>query len=189
MSHIVILAGSVQEAAKYTRKANLPRGRYICPMSASQIDGVVPSEVHTLPGFRKRRDTHAILATVKRSSKRYQNVRFFDIDERGPLTDRQLVVAHRYNALVDAGIPENVDPVIAMASVEVTPEDIVAEGATGTPEDVGAIDMDALATRQEEMNAQIAAKGIELKPIKPRRRPARKPALAPQGEGLPEIFE
>jgi hypothetical protein len=79
VAQIIILTGTVQEAARYTRETDLPRGRFIAPMSASQIDGVVPSEVHVLPGFLRRRDRHAILAAVKRSSKRYQGVKWIEV--------------------------------------------------------------------------------------------------------------
>lgn len=112
MSQIVILAGTVQEASKYTRAVSLPRGRYICPMSAAQIDGVVPSEVHILPGFRRRRDIHAIMATVKRSSRRYQGVKFVEFDERGPVTDRVLEVAYRHNRLRRLGMDDAIEEIV-----------------------------------------------------------------------------
>jgi hypothetical protein len=87
VAQIIILTGTVQEAARYTRETDLPRGRFIAPMSASQIDGVVPSEVHVLPGFRRRRDRHAILAAVKRSSKRYQGVKWIEIGLEEPKSE------------------------------------------------------------------------------------------------------
>ena len=99
MSHVIILAGSAQEANRYIRAAILPRGRAIYAYTPSVVDGVVPSEVHILPGHRKRRDQHAVMANVKRASRRYQGVKFVEIDERGPLTLRNLEIAHRYNRL------------------------------------------------------------------------------------------
>lgn len=101
MAHVIILAGTAQEANSYRRRAMLPRGRTVWPVSAAQVDGVVPSEVHVLPGFRRRPDKHAISAALKRASRRYQGIRWRDIDERGPLTPRALEVAYRYNALYD----------------------------------------------------------------------------------------
>lgn len=127
MSHVIILAGSAQEANAYRRTRNLRMGRAVYAHSASIVDGVVPSEIHTLPGFLKRRDQHSVKAALKRARRKYQSVVEFSFDERGFVTDRVLEVAHRYNALRDQGIPEGVDPVIALASVEVTPADIVTE--------------------------------------------------------------
>lgn len=157
MSHVIILAKNTAQGNAYARehRDDLPRGRYTVPTSARQIEGVVPHLVIELPGFTRRPDRHAILAAVKRSTKRYQDCEWVVVgeeDPRGPLTERQIVVAHRYNALLDAGIPENVDPVIAMASVEFTPEDLVAEEADGTPED----DQTLTPAQMEEIDRQIS---------------------------------
>lgn len=173
MSHVIILARNTGEGNAYVRehRSDLPTGRHIVPTSASQITGVIPHLVIELPGFEKRPDRHALLAAVKRSTKKYLDCEWVVVgapihfisnggmlhalpDTTGaqgvdtpedvtceicvqileteglPLTgptERELTVAYRYNALRDAGIPEGVDPVIAMASVEVIPEDIVAE--------------------------------------------------------------
>jgi len=99
MPHVIILAGSAKEANAYRRDHALPKGRAIHASSAIQIEGVVPSEVHTLPGFAKRRDVHAIAAALKRASRRYQDIKWVTYDDRGFLTDRALEVAYRYNAL------------------------------------------------------------------------------------------
>jgi hypothetical protein len=194
MARIIILAGRLQEANAYARAVGIHPSRYTAPVSAASIDGVAPSEVHILPGFRRRRDTHAIMAAVKRSLRKYQSARVLEIDERGPLTERKLVVAHRYNALLDAGIPEDVDPAIAMASVEFTPEDVVAE-QTGAenwkaeldkmlepegwepPESLTASEVINLAANPDARGADILA--AKPKPRKPR---------APKAP-LPEIFE
>lgn len=99
MSHVIILAGSATEANAYRRDHALPKGRSVHASSARQIEGVVPSEIHTLPGFAKRRDQHAIKAALKRAARKYQGIRYVTFDERGFLTDRVLEVAYRYNAL------------------------------------------------------------------------------------------
>ena len=135
MSHVIILAASRGEGNDYMRshRDELPRGRAVIATSAAVIDGIVPSKVIVLPGFEKRRDKHSILARLKRTSKRYQAVEWVTIepeDPRGPLTERAVTVAYRYHALREAGIPEGVDPVIAMASVEITPEDIIEENGS-----------------------------------------------------------
>lgn len=127
MSHVIILAGSAKEANAYRRDHDLPTGRAVYASSAGIITGVVPSQIHTLPGFAKRRDQHAVKAALKVARRRYRDVIEVTFDERGFLTERQLEVAHRYNALRDAGAPEDVDPIIAMAAVSFTPEDLVAE--------------------------------------------------------------
>lgn len=99
MARIIILSGNVQEGHLYARKAGIHPSRYTNPASARSVEGVAPSEIHILPGFRRRRDTHAIMAAVKRSMRRYQGVKVLEIDERGPLTQRVLDVAFRYNSL------------------------------------------------------------------------------------------
>jgi hypothetical protein len=126
MSHVIILAGSRGEASAYMQhpdiRKTLPRGRAVIATSARAIEGVVPSEIRELPGFARRRDKHAILATIKRMKRRYQaceHVRVYDpamfVEVDGVLTtsgyadairnsgypndERTHEVALRYNAL------------------------------------------------------------------------------------------
>lgn len=183
MSQVIILAGSVQESSRYARQAILPRGRWIAPSSSRSIEGVVPSEIHILPKFAMRRDTHAIMAAVKRSSRRYQGIKWVYIDERGPLTERDLVVAHRYNAIF--GTPD-LDPTIGMAIASFTPEDLVAEEALGiSQETLERIEIEKAEAqeRENELQAAVEAKVPGAKPTKPRK------PRAPKQSASPEIFD
>lgn len=101
MSHVIILAESTAEANAYRQKIGMTTGQAIYATSAARIDGVVPHAIHTLPGFDKRRDCHAILAAVKRASRKFQSVTWSTIDERGPVTERAREVAYRYDRLRD----------------------------------------------------------------------------------------
>lgn len=180
MARIIILAGRLQEANAYARKAGIHPSRYTAPVSARSIEGVAPSEVHILPGFRKRRDTHAIMAAVKRSLRRYQNAKLVEIDERGPLTERDLVVAHRYDAIF--GTPD-LDPAIGMAIASFTPEDLLAEqqaaGADpGAPNDQGIFGM---TQAQVDEETEIVLTPAEVEQLDA--------ALAEEPKVIPELAE
>lgn len=66
---ITVLAGSHQETNAFARQKGLGYGvRHI--VSARTLEGARPRELHVLPSFYKRRDVHAINATLKRVMRR-----------------------------------------------------------------------------------------------------------------------
>lgn len=103
---ILILAKSTTEANSYAKKAGLPRFTYRAVRNASAIRGIRKAEVHILPSFTTRIDRHNILAALQWA----KTLEVFYVDPadlpeppdpRGELTERQLEVAFRYNALRD----------------------------------------------------------------------------------------
>lgn len=107
--YVLVLAQTSHEAAKYVRRAGLPRGRWRIVARASSIAGIRQAQVHCLPGFHARPDKHSILAQL-----RYAKCEWIDVEM--PLTDeeiaelaaipwtideRTLEVAYRYNRLLD----------------------------------------------------------------------------------------
>lgn len=64
---IVVLAGSYPEAARYAASIGLRPGRFRYASSADTIRGLRVSEIHELPSYSKRRDTHAIEAALRSS--------------------------------------------------------------------------------------------------------------------------
>ncbi len=103
----LILAKNISEANAYAKLAGLQRFTYRAVRSAGAIRGVRNAEVHILPSFLRRVDRHAILATLawaKTLEVYYVDPADLEEETRGDLTDRQLEVAYRYDALRDAAL-------------------------------------------------------------------------------------
>lgn len=62
----IILADTMKDAAVYAQATGMRRGEWTYAAKAETIDGSVPKTVVTLPSYAKRRDHHAITATVRR---------------------------------------------------------------------------------------------------------------------------
>lgn len=62
----IILADAMKDAAVYAKATGLRRGEWTFAARASTIAGSTPKAVVTLPSYAKRRDHHAITATVRR---------------------------------------------------------------------------------------------------------------------------
>lgn len=126
MPQTLILAKSTTEANRYAKVAGLDRFTYRAVRSAGSIRGVRHAEVHLLTSFLKRLDRHAILGALRwaRTLEVYY-VDFRDGEIRDgtndpstyaddgfdlleshdvfglELTDHDLEVAYRYNAIRD----------------------------------------------------------------------------------------
>lgn len=115
----LILAKNIAEANRYARELGMQRFTYRAVRHAGSIRGVRHAEVHLLSTFLKRPDRHAIMSALRQAKTLevfYADVADFpglevrrvvvgghlvDLDKRGELTERQLEVAYRFNALRD----------------------------------------------------------------------------------------
>lgn len=118
MPQTLILARNISEANQYAKAAGLQRFTYRAVRNAGSIRGVRHAEVHMLSSFLRRLDRHAIMGALRwaRTLEIYF-VEFVDgkiidgtEDPRGDLTDRDLEVAYRYNAMLDASNEEQSAP-------------------------------------------------------------------------------
>lgn len=163
MARIIILAGRLQEANVYARQIGLHPSRYTAPVSARSIEGVAPSEVHVLPGFRQRRDTHAIMAAVKRSMRRYQGVKLVEIDERGPATERMMTVAQRYNDLRETPALDAVaEEAKVAAAADALGRDATQAEVDAALEQVSTIDVGPDAVSPNGDNPQMSSNGDRM---------------------------
>lgn len=123
----LILAKSVTEANRYARVAGLPRFQYRAIRSAGSIRATRNADIHLLSSFLKRPDRHAIIGALRhtRCDVYFVDLADFDLepkveDPRGDLTERQLDVAYRYNALLDVDLTDEV--VMPLPTIERIPE-------------------------------------------------------------------
>lgn len=63
--YVLVLAHSPQQAGKYARRKGLRPGTYRAVSSAGSIRGIQVADVHILPEFHARMDSHAILAELR----------------------------------------------------------------------------------------------------------------------------
>lgn len=100
--YVIVLAGSTREGRRYAKLAGLPKGRHRVVFSAKQIRHLRHAEIHELPSFKRRPDRHGINAALRYTKGERKLVEMpadVEQDSRGPLTQRQLEVAYRFNAL------------------------------------------------------------------------------------------
>jgi hypothetical protein len=118
MPQTLVLAKSITEANQYAKAVGLQRFTYRAVRNAGSIRGVRHAEVHLLSSFLRRLDRHAIMGALRWA--RTLDVYFVDFvdgkiidgteDPRGDLTDQDLEVAYRYNAIRDAASEAADDP-------------------------------------------------------------------------------
>lgn len=111
MAAPLILARTFKDAHSYAQDVlGLSIGYYRVVNSPGTIKAVRGRELHLVPGWDKRPDRFSM-----RSAIRFCRNTVIDVaaepaapaDPRGDLTERQLEVAHRYNALLDTSNGDN----------------------------------------------------------------------------------
>lgn len=95
-----VLARTMGEAHSYARNdLGIEIGSYRIVNSPSTLSAVRGVDLHLVPGWENRFDRFAMKGAIRWT--RMNVIDHSADDERGPLTDRVLEVAHRYNALRD----------------------------------------------------------------------------------------
>lgn len=129
MAAPLILARTFKDAHAYAQgKLGLTIGYYRVVNSPGTIKAVRGRDLHLVPGWDKRPDRFSMRSAIRYCRNTVIDVAALKaadetVDPRGDLTERQLDVAYRYNALLS--LPEDIDEVAVTeeATAQVTQDD------------------------------------------------------------------